>query len=216
MKITKFPQSCLMIETKGKKILVDPGKIKYDSYYFSMWSKDDIILITHRHGDHCHYEELKKMNNVPIYSTKEVKNQYPDLLIEIVKDGDIFKLDNIKIETVKAIHGYNPLLKNGGEVKENVGYIIDDGNKRVKISSDTICFNNDYKAAILVLPVTGHGLTMSAYEASLLAKEMDASLTLIVHLDNDFYPVDMNFVRDTFDNNNSNYKILETGEAIEI
>ena len=29
MKITKFPQSCLLIETKDKKILVDPGNLKY-------------------------------------------------------------------------------------------------------------------------------------------------------------------------------------------
>lgn len=29
MKITKLPQSCLLIETKEKKILIDPGKLKY-------------------------------------------------------------------------------------------------------------------------------------------------------------------------------------------
>ena len=34
MKITKFPQSCLLIETKGKKILVDPGNLKYKEEYF--------------------------------------------------------------------------------------------------------------------------------------------------------------------------------------
>lgn len=31
MKITKFPQSCLLIETKGKKILIDPGTLMYSS-----------------------------------------------------------------------------------------------------------------------------------------------------------------------------------------
>lgn len=29
MKITKYPQSCLMIETNNKKILVDAGGLKY-------------------------------------------------------------------------------------------------------------------------------------------------------------------------------------------
>ena len=28
MKITKFPQSCLLIETKGKRILIDPRNFK--------------------------------------------------------------------------------------------------------------------------------------------------------------------------------------------
>ena len=29
MKIIKYPQSCLLVETKGKKILIDPGTLKY-------------------------------------------------------------------------------------------------------------------------------------------------------------------------------------------
>lgn len=29
MKITKFPQSCLLIETKENKILIDSGTLKY-------------------------------------------------------------------------------------------------------------------------------------------------------------------------------------------
>ena len=33
MKITKYPQSCLMIETNDKKILVDAGKIKYEERF---------------------------------------------------------------------------------------------------------------------------------------------------------------------------------------
>lgn len=38
MKITKFPQSCLLIETKGKKILVDPGNLKYKEEYLDIWN----------------------------------------------------------------------------------------------------------------------------------------------------------------------------------
>ena len=33
MKITKYPQSCLLIESKGKKILIDPGTLKYKEEY---------------------------------------------------------------------------------------------------------------------------------------------------------------------------------------
>lgn len=42
MKITKFPQSCLWIETKGKKILVDPGNSKYPvdfAFVKKMWDE---------------------------------------------------------------------------------------------------------------------------------------------------------------------------------
>ena len=33
MKITKYPHSCLLIETNSKKILVDAGEIKYQEKY---------------------------------------------------------------------------------------------------------------------------------------------------------------------------------------
>ena len=128
MKITKFPQSCLLIETKGKKILVDPGNLKYKEEYFNIWNTVDIILITHKHSDHCNTEVLQKLDkNITIYSTKEVQDANESLNINIVKENDIIELDNIKIEVVHAIHGYQPLLKGNKEVHENVGYIIDDG-----------------------------------------------------------------------------------------
>ena len=37
MKITRYPQSCLLIETKGKKILIDPGILKYKDEYYNKW-----------------------------------------------------------------------------------------------------------------------------------------------------------------------------------
>lgn len=38
MKITKYPQSCLLVETKGKKILIDPGTLKYKEENFDVWN----------------------------------------------------------------------------------------------------------------------------------------------------------------------------------
>ena len=155
---------------EGKKILIDPGKLKYKEEYFDTWNAVDIILITHKHGDHCNATILEKLdNNIKIYSTKEVKDANPSLDINIIKENDVIKLDKIKIEVVHAIHGYQPLLK-GKEINENVGYIIDDGKNRLYATSDTICFKNEYKADIICIPVTGQGLTMSAFEAALYAK----------------------------------------------
>lgn len=83
MKITKLPQSCLLIETKEKKILVDPGKLKYKDEYFDIWNNADTILITHKHADHCNTEILEKINkNITIYSTKEVQEANPSLKIK--------------------------------------------------------------------------------------------------------------------------------------
>ena len=215
MKIKKYPQSCFIIETNNKKILIDAGGLKYQDKFFEEWKKADFILITHKHGDHIKQDVIEKINK-PIYSTKEVQDTYPNLKINIVKEGDTLEFDDIKVEVVKAIHGYNPLLKGDKEVKENVGYIIDDGIKRFYTTSDTICFNNNYKCDVVALPITAHGLTMSSYEAALYSKELGAKLVIPVHMDNDFYPTNIKYMKDNFKKFDINYKVLDIEETIEI
>ncbi|MCI8411816.1 MAG: MBL fold metallo-hydrolase [Clostridia bacterium] len=217
MKITKFPQSCLLIETKGKKILIDPGTLKYKDEYFYIWNSVDIIIITHKHSDHCNTKVLENLNkNITIYSTKEVQDSNKNLNINIVKENDTFNLGDITIEVVHAIHGYQPLLKGNKEVHENVGYIIDDGENRLYSTSDTICFKNDYKADILCIPVTGNGLTMSAFEAALYAKEVGATLTIPIHMDNPAFPPNFDFIKEMFQKHEVEYEILDNEETIEI
>ena len=217
MKITKFPQSCLLIETKNKKILIDPGVLKYNEEYFKIWNEVDIILITHKHSDHCNTEVLEKLDkNIKIYSTQEVQDANKNLEINIVKENDIIKLDDIKVEVVHAVHGYHPLLKGEKEIYENVGYIVDDGENRLYTTSDTICFKNDYKADILCVPVTGYGVTMSAFEAALYSKEVGATLVLPTHMDNPAFPPNYDFIKEMFENYNVEYEMLENDESIEI
>ncbi len=217
MKITKYPQSCLLVETKGKKILIDPGTLKYKEEYFDVWNNVDIILITHKHPDHCNTEILEKIsNNIKIYSTQEVQDANKTLNINIIKENDIIELDSIKVEVVHALHGYQPLLKGVKEINENVGYIIDDGENRLYTTSDTICFKNDYKADILCIPVTGYGLTMSAFEAALYSKEVGATLTIPIHMDNPAFPPDFKFIEEMFNKYDVEYEILENEESIEV
>lgn len=217
MKITKFPQSCLLVETKDKKILIDPGTLKYEEKYFDVWNSVDIILITHKHPDHCNTLVLEKINkDIKIYSTQEVQNANESLKINVIKENDVIELNSVKIEVVHAIHGYQPLLKGNKEIHENVGYIIDDGENRLYATSDTICFRNDYKADIVVLPVTGHGLTMSAFEAALYAKEVGATLTIPVHMDNPAFPPNLEYIDEMFRKYETEYEVLENGETIEI
>ncbi len=213
MKITKFPQSCLLIETKGKKVLVDPGNLKYQEEYFKIWNGVDAILITHKHQDHCYVEVLEKIDEkIRLYSSSEVKNAHPTLKINVVKEGDIFGVGDIKVEVVHAEHGYIPPMKTGAKVIENIGYILDDGQNRIYITSDTICFQNEYRCDILCVPVSDFGVTMGAFEASLFAKEANAKL----HADNPKYPVNFKFVEEMFEKQEIEYEILENEETIEV
>ncbi len=218
MKITKFPQSCLLMETKGKKILVDPGNLKYKEEYFKIWNEVDTILITHKHQDHCYEEVLEKIDKkIKIYSSNEVKTAHPTLDIHVVKEEDTINLENeITIEVVHAEHGYIPPMKTGAKVIENIGYIIDDKETRVYITSDTICFQNEYKCDILCVPVSDYGVVMGAFEAALFAKETNAKLVIPLHADSPKYPVNFDFVKKMLEENEVEYEILENEESIEI
>ena len=217
MKITKYPQSCILIETSGKKISVDPGTLEFEESFIEAWKNPDVILITHKHSDHCNVEAINKISgeNTKIYTTKEVLDFYPDLSAEVVKQGDVLDLDGIKIEVVKAVHGYVPAFRGGKGINENVGYIVDDGEKRAYHTGDTICFENDYKCDVLFIPVVGH-IVMGPWEAAMFAKETGASLVIPFHYDHPKHPMDKELVEKEFGEQELNYKFLENGESVEI
>ncbi len=218
MKIKKFPQSCVQITSKsGGVILIDPSKLKYQERFLEDWKKADAVFITHKHGDHF-YTDVVGQLNAPLFSTSEVVNKYPQFNFTVVKAGDNLDLKDFHIEVVKAVHGFLPKMKySGGEVFENVGFIVYADGVSLYISSDTICFNNDYKADYMFAPVTGHGVTMSAYEAGLMAKDMGVKKLVCCHLDNEKdYPVDLEAVRKTLTEIDIDFILPEIGQEIEL
>ena len=219
MKIKKFPQSCLLVTTGKTKILVDPGGLKFDEEFLKDWETADAVLVTHKHGDHIKAEVLGNLGST-IYSTQEVQDAYPELEIYKVKAGDRVTVGNdakVKVEVVKAVHGYNPRLgASKAEVFENVGYIIDDGSTRLYITSDTICFNNDFKADFVAAPVTGYGLTMTAFETALFTKETGAKKLVVIHLDNSIYSSDIAQVESILKQEGVDFVIPAIGDEIEL
>ena len=57
---------------------------------------------------------------------------------------------------------------------------------------------------------------MSSYEASLFANELGAKLVLPIHMDNDAYSTDIEYMKDNFEKFNINYKVLKIEETIEV
>ena len=218
MKIKKFPQSCVQITSKsGGVILIDPGKLKYQESFLEDWKNAEAVLITHKHGDHF-YTDVVGQLNIPLFSTSEVANKYPQFDFTVIKEGDELDLKDFHIEVVKAVHGFLPKMKNsGGEVFENIGFIISVDGVSLYVSSDTICFNNDFHADYMFAPVTGHGVTMSSYETGLMAKDIGVKKLIVCHLDNEKdYPMDLNVVRKTLDEIGVEYILPEIGQEIEL
>ena len=216
MKITRFPQSCFLIEAGSKRILIDPGYLNLEDSFFELWKEIDAILITHKHGDHCDPKIIEKVSPKEIYSSQEVANAYPGMKIEVVKEGDTIVLDEVSISVVHAQHGYIPLLKDGKEIFENIGYIIEVGGKKLYHTSDSISFHNDYKCDIILVPVCNHGLVMGPFEAAEFAKEAGATLVIPMHYDNPTFPADMTKVKEEFEKHGLKYKILDLKESVEV
>jgi L-ascorbate metabolism protein UlaG (beta-lactamase superfamily) len=59
MKITKYPQSCLLLEKNGQRIVIDPGKFFAEKYSFAELGEISAVLYTHRHGDHLDATKAK-------------------------------------------------------------------------------------------------------------------------------------------------------------
>lgn len=217
MKITKYPQSCLLVESGGIRLLFDPGSLKREDHFVQVFSGVDAIFITHKHADHCDDELLQKVNlSIPLYITKETRKAHPSLSrAEQIREGDEIIIGSVSVKAVHAIHGYHPRMR-GNEVYENIGYIVDDRKKRLYITGDTICFPTDIKTDIIALPVTGHGVTMSAFEASLFAKETGAKTVILTHMDNPAFEVDRDYIDRHFKNAGVEYTLLDSGETLTV
>lgn len=221
MKLTRYAQSCVLIETQNKRILVDPGYIQFkDSLLGEDWANIDILLITHKHKDHCHMDAISEITKNPktkVYTSGEVTSTYPNLNAKQVRVGDIITVDNIKIEVVKAVHGYHPQMKPKSEVSEGLGYIIDNKNKKTYLTGDTICFKNDYKSEIIFVPVSNHCVTMDPSGAAAFAKKVGSELVIPYHNESDKHPeIPKKVIEKEFKEQGLNYKFLNIGESIEV
>ena len=223
MQITKYNQSCLLIETNNKRILIDPGNINYtDEMYNKKWVNIDAILITHRHQDHCYAEVIKKIierDNCKVYTSSEVdKYSHFNNTIIVKKNDTIEIFPNIKIEVTHAKLGYlTGMRESNNEIIENIGFIIDDGKTRLYTTSDTINFYNNYKCDILCMPFNGNGLTLGIIDGINFAKQINPKLLLPIHMQHpkDIMNPNINQLKQELEYNGIKYKIMKIGETID-
>jgi L-ascorbate metabolism protein UlaG (beta-lactamase superfamily) len=207
-----------MLEEGKTKLLVDPGAYLLDEKTIKAWGKPDFVLVTHKHQDHFDETAAKKIisSRIKFYSTKEVAKTYPSIKFRTVNKGQKFTLGKFTVEVVHAEHGYNPLLKGEKEVHEGIGFMIDNGLRKVYHTGDTICFPNNYKCDVICLPYNNHGVCMGPFEAALFAKETNPILVLPMHADSPKFPADNLKFEEELKKNELKYRFLKIGESIEL
>lgn len=152
MKITKLGHCCLLIETKGKRLLTDPGCFTVEAH--SKLRDIDAILFTHEHSDHYHLESLKTLLEKNPQAQVFVGNALGGLLdnesvpYQVILDGETLDFHGIPITGHGVLHAeiYETLPP-----CENIGFMID---KKLFYPGDAFT-DPGVKVDVLALPVAG-------------------------------------------------------------
>lgn len=126
MKVTKYPQSCLIIEQDGKHIGIDPGSFVAEKYRAEDLLPLDAILITHEHPDHANPALIKALaqdGRVPVVANQSTKGLLGDLVTRVVTDNEEFEVTGVKIVARELPHC---LMSDGSAGPQNTGYVIND------------------------------------------------------------------------------------------
>lgn len=124
MKVTKYPQSCLVVEVRGVRMLIDPGSFVSKKYPVTELLPIDAILITHEHADHIdplYLADIVGKTAVAVYCNASTAKLLGDLATNIVKDGDVFMVDGVAVIARELPH---VKLVNGSDGPQNTGYVI--------------------------------------------------------------------------------------------
>lgn len=195
-------RSSVLVEVKGKKILIDTTPDLRSQALQTGFKTVDAVLYTHPHSDHINgIDELRVFNlwkggAIPIYSYKEhideikkrfsyifdngkVKGGGKPLLIPYVVD-DVFSIDNITINPILLYHGD---MRNMGIRIENFAYLTDCS--KIPESSYKL-LNNIEILFIDTLRFSRHPTHFSLSESLEEIKKINPKRAFLTHMGHDF------------------------------
>ena len=124
MRVTKQEHACLILESSGKTLVIDPGV-----FTTALVGLTDVVavVITHEHGDHWTADQLtrilKRSPDAKLYGPEGVALAATDFEITVVKDGDVIDAGPFALrffgEKHAVIHSSIPIV-------DNVGVLVND------------------------------------------------------------------------------------------
>lgn len=175
MRITKYPQSCVVIEKEGNKLLFDPGFFVAQKYSADIFHDISAIILTHRHSDHVDenfISEILNLKKVPVIANEDVSELLGSIVTKVVNNGDIFELSGFKIEALSLPH---VKMVDDQTPPPNMGFIIDDELLAPGDSVEITSHNIPY----VLLPIAGPDLSLR--DARIFCEKINAQVAVSVH-----------------------------------
>ncbi len=124
MQLTKYPQSCLIVEVDGHRLLIDPGTFLSARHDLDDLGHLDGVLITHRHPDHIDPALVQglRFHGWPLYGNADVVDLLGPDMVDLVTSGTPFEVGEVPVVPHDLPHV--PLV-DGSPGPQNTGYLID-------------------------------------------------------------------------------------------
>lgn len=204
MKITRYFQSCMLIEDGNTRVLLDPSATEKED--INKFGKIDAVIFTHEHGDHFDAELAKQFAEqgiAPVYANASTA-KLVDAATTEVKNGQEFKVNDMTIKPVELPHC---LLWDGSNGPQNTGYRI---NNKFFTPGDGVVGADGLNVDVLAVPITGPDISLK--DAHDFAHQVAAKIVIPVHYDY------IGTKPEIFANTAKGYevKVLGIGESTEI
>jgi len=140
MKITYYGQSCVLIETAGKKLLFDPFIMSNPKaqHIDPNSIKPDYILLSHGHGDHvADVIAIEKSSGAKVICIAEIASWLGNQGIEAhgMNIGGGYNFDFGRVKMVNAIHSSS--MPDGSYGGNPAGFLIHSEGKVIYFAGDT-------------------------------------------------------------------------------
>jgi L-ascorbate metabolism protein UlaG (beta-lactamase superfamily) len=124
MRLIKYPQSCMVIEGTGGRVLIDPGDVAMDAFEFVDFGTIDAVLFTHRHVDHLDPRAVEAIaeRGLPVYANADACELIEGATTTAVADGHAFEAAGFDIVPHDMPH---VVMVNGSAGPPNTGFVFD-------------------------------------------------------------------------------------------
>lgn len=124
MKVTKQEHACLIVESAGKNLVIDPGSFTRTLVRESVVVA---IVITHEHADHWTSDQLEHIlernPDARIFGPAGVVTAASTFTVEAVKDGDTIVVEPFTLRFFGSEHA---VIHRSIPIVDNVGVLVND------------------------------------------------------------------------------------------